>query len=94
MDSVHHREDRERQSPAQVRTDRLHHGGDSRADHVVREGEMRQAPPDRACRLALTYRDYGSDRSGLSRNRVTVASANPKVLELHCIPAGAPWNTP
>lgn len=37
MDSVHDREDRKRQSPAQVRTDRLHHGRDSRADHVVRE---------------------------------------------------------
>lgn len=37
VDSIHDWENCERQSPSHVRTDCLHHRGDPRADHVVRE---------------------------------------------------------
>src|ERR1700758_2142545 len=60
VNSVHYWEDSEGQPPSQVRTHRLHHCGDSRTDHVVREREMRQAQPDLPGRLALAH---GNDRS-------------------------------
>src|SRR5580698_10393851 len=69
VDEVHDGEDRERESPAQVRADGLHHGGDSCGDHVVRERQMRQAPPDVACGLALADGYDRGYRSGLSQEQ-------------------------
>src|SRR5579863_820017 len=69
VDSTHHRKHRQSQRPPCVQAYRLHHRRDPSANHVIRERELRQVPPDSVHPFALAECKDRCNRNRLDREQ-------------------------